>query len=70
MAAAYDLLDWRSHNAAVTTRNGKWVRLAKILPGDLTVDLFDHLREFRRRPGPSIEKVRGENAIVYRLRRR
>ena len=69
VAAAYDLLDWWGHNAAVT-RSGKWVRLAKILAGDQTVDLFDHLRDFRRRPGPSIEKVRGENGIVYRLRRR
>ena len=69
VAAAYDLLDWWGHNAAVT-RSGKWVRLAKILAGDQTVDLFDHLRDFRRRPGPSIEKVRGENGIIYRLRRR
>ena len=68
VAAAYDLLDGWGHNAAVT-RSGKWARLAKILAGDRTVDLFDHMREFKRHPGPSIERVRGEDGIVYRLRR-
>ena len=58
VAAAYDLLHWWGHKAVVT-RGGKWAQLAKILTGDLTVDLFDHLREFKRRPSPSIEKVRG-----------
>ena len=66
--AARDLLSWWGHKA-VTTRGGKWARLAKILTGDLTVDLFDHLREFKRRPGPSIQKVRGPDGIVHRTRR-
>ncbi len=43
------LLDRWGHKAAVT-RSGKWARLAKILAGDPRVDLFDHLREFKRRP--------------------
>jgi hypothetical protein len=57
-AAAYDLLDWWGHTTVVT-RGGKWDQLAKILTGDLTVDLFDHLREFKRRPRQRIQKVRG-----------
>jgi hypothetical protein len=69
VAAAYDLLDWWRQSAAVT-RGGKWERLARILTGDLTIDLFDHLRNYRRQPGPSIEKVKGARSIVYRTRRR
>ena len=69
VAAAHDLLNWWGHRTVVT-RAGKWARLAKILTGDMTVDLFDHLREFRRRPSRSIEKVRGARAILYRTRRR
>ena len=60
---------WSGHKAVVT-RGGKWARLAKILTGELTVDLFDHLREFKRRPHPSVEKVPGADFIVYRARRR
>jgi hypothetical protein len=66
---ANHLLDWWSHKASVT-RGGKWEKLAKILTGDLTTDLFDHLREFKRRPGPRIEKLRGARSIVYRTSRR
>ncbi len=69
VAAAYDLLQWWGHKAAVR-RGGKWAQLAKILAGDRTVDLFDHLREFKRSPGPTIEKLRGADSIVYRTRRR
>ena len=69
VAAANDLLEWWGYKAAVT-RGGKWEQLAKILAADRTVDLFDHLREFKRRPHPSIEKVRGADFIVYRTRRR
>jgi hypothetical protein len=69
VAAAKDLLDWWGHKVAIT-RGGKWEQLAKILAADQTVDLFDHLREFKRRPHPSIEKVRGADFIVYRTRRR
>jgi hypothetical protein len=36
----------------------------------MTVDLFDHLRKFRRRPGPHIAKVRGARSILYHTRRR
>ena len=43
---------------------------AGLRTGDWTVDLFDHLREFKRRPGPSIEKVPDAHSIVYRTRRR
>ena len=66
MAAAHDLLEWRGHKATVT-RGGKWAQLAQILTGDLTVDLFDHLREFKRSPGPTVEKVRGAHSIVYSI---
>lgn len=69
VAVAYNLLGWWGHKAVVT-RGGKWAQLAKVLTGDLTVDLFDHLREFKRGRHPSIEKVRGADFIVYRTRRR
>jgi hypothetical protein len=69
VAAAYQLLEWWGQKAAVT-RGGKWAQLAKILIGDQTVDLFDHLREFKRLPHPSIEKVRGADSIAYLTRRR
>jgi hypothetical protein len=67
VAAAYDVLNWRSQRAMIT-RNGKRAKL--ILAGDMSVDLFDHMREFRRGPSRSIEKVRGANAILYQTRRR
>ena len=67
--AAYDLLKWWSHKAAVT-RGGKWAELAKILTGDPAVDLFDHLREFKRSHGATVEKVRGSNFVLYHTRRR
>jgi hypothetical protein len=69
VAAAYDLLAWWGHKAAVT-RGGKWEALAKVLAGDRKVDLFDHLREFKHRPGPTVEKVRGAQGILYRTHRR
>jgi hypothetical protein len=69
VAAAYDLLEWWGHKAAVT-RGGKWAQLATILAGGRTVDLFDHLREFKRSPGPTVEKVRGAHSILYHTRRR
>jgi hypothetical protein len=69
VAAAYDLLGWWGLKTAVT-RGGKWAQLAKILAGDRAVDLFDHLREFKRSPSPTIEKVRGANFILYHTRRR
>ena len=66
---ANHLLNWWGHRASVT-RGGKWEKLAKILTGDRAIDLFDHLRGFKRRPGPRIEKLRGARAIVYRASRR
>jgi len=69
VAAANDLLTWWGHKAAAT-RGSKWDQLAKILAGDLTLDLFDHLREFKRSPGPTVEKLRGADSILYRTRRR
>jgi hypothetical protein len=69
VAAAYDLLRWWGHQPAIT-RGGRWAELAKILAGDRTVDLFDHLREYKRRPGPTLEKVRGAQWILYRTGRR
>jgi hypothetical protein len=62
------LLDWWGRKASAT-RGGEWEKLAKVLTGDPTIDLFDHLREFKRRPGPRIEKLRGAHSIVYRTRR-
>jgi hypothetical protein len=67
--AAHDLLGWWNQEATVT-RGGKWDKLAKILAGDLTVDLFEHLREFKRNPGLTIDKIRYENGILYRSRGR
>jgi hypothetical protein len=69
VAAAYDLLKWWGHKAVVT-RGGKWAQLAQILAGDQAVDVFDHLREFKRSPGPTVEKVRGSHSILYRTRGR
>lgn len=69
VAAAYDLLQWWGHKAVVT-RGGKWAQLAKILTGNQTVDLFDHLREFKRSPGSSVEKLWGARSILYRTHRR
>jgi hypothetical protein len=69
VAAAHDLLNWWGERTVVS-RTGKWAQLAKILAGDMTVDLFDHLREFKRRPRPAIEKLRYADSIVYRTRRR
>jgi hypothetical protein len=48
VAAAYHLLAWWGHKISIT-RSGKWAQLAKILTGDRTIDLFEHLREFSRR---------------------
>jgi hypothetical protein len=53
VAAAYFLLEYWGHRAAVT-RGGKWAQLATILAGGRTVDLFDHLRKFKRGPGPTV----------------
>ena len=69
VGAAHDLLGWWNHEATVT-RGGKWDKLAKILAGDLTVDVFEHLREFKRSPGPTIEKIRYKDGILYRSRGR
>jgi hypothetical protein len=69
VAAAFDLLGWWGHKATVT-RGGKWAKVAKILAGDKATDLLDHLREFKRNPGPTVEKVRGPDGIVYRKHRR
>jgi hypothetical protein len=65
VAAAYHLLQRWGH-AAASTRDGKWAQLAKILAGDNTADLLDHLREFKRGPGPAV----GADWIVYRTPRR
>jgi hypothetical protein len=63
VAAAYDLLTSRGHNPTVT-RNKKWEKLAKILAGNPTVDVFDHLRKFKQ----NREKIRLASAdILSRL---
>jgi hypothetical protein len=69
VGAAHDLLGWWNHEAMVT-RGGKWDKLAKILAGDLTADLYDHLRGLKRSPGPTIEKIRHKDGILYRSRGR
>ncbi len=69
VAAAYDLLEWWGQKPGVT-RGGKWEQLAKVLIGDRTVDLFEHMREYKRSPGQSVEKVRRKRSIVYLMRRR
>jgi hypothetical protein len=68
VAAAYELLVWSNHEPTVT-RGGKWERLARLLAGDLNIDLFEHLREFKGKPGPITEKVRCKDAIGYQFRR-
>jgi hypothetical protein len=68
VAAAYHLLAWWGHKIGVT-RSGKWARLAKILTGGQTIDLFEHLREFNRRRRPRIEKLRYADSIIYLTRR-
>ena len=60
VAMAYNLL---------SARGRKWAQLAGILTGDQKVDLFDHLRAFKRRPVPTVEKLRGARAILYWTRR-
>ena len=69
VVAAYDLLDWWGHKPTLT-RGGKWAQLAQILAGDQAVDMFDHLREFKRSAGATVEKVRGSHSMLYRTRRR
>ena len=64
VAMAYNLLSWHGYRAT-TTRGRKWAQLAGILTGDQKVDLFDHLRAFKRRPVPTVEKLRGARAILY-----
>ena len=66
VAIARDLLNWWEHRPR-TSRGGNWMRLSQILVGDLSLDLFDHLRELRRRPGPRIEKVRTAEGPLYLL---
>jgi hypothetical protein len=68
VAMAHNLLSWHGHRAT-TTRGGKWAQLAGILTGDQKVDLFDHLCAFKRRPGPTVEKLPGARAILYWTRR-
>jgi hypothetical protein len=65
VAVAYNLLSWGGHEAVVT-RGGKWDNLARILAGNLTLDLFDHLRAFKRRPGPAVARVKYKNGTLYR----
>ncbi len=49
---AYDLLtQWRGDEKLVTTRRGKWWRLAAILYGDPDADLFRYLRTFAKYGG-------------------
>jgi hypothetical protein len=68
VSAASDLLHWWLHKVAAS-RRGKWDKLAKILAGG-SADLFDHLRKFKRSPGPSLEKVWRARSILYRTRTR
>jgi hypothetical protein len=68
VARARDLLSWWGHEATIS-RTGKWMRLSQILLGDLTVDVFDHLRD-RRRRGPGIAKVLTADGTLYFFRKR
>jgi hypothetical protein len=66
VAAAYDLLAWRGRNATLS-RGGPWEELAQILAGDLSVDLFEHMRKFKQSRPQIVEKVRVDSkAILYR----
>jgi hypothetical protein len=66
VAASYDLLSWWGRRIAAT-RGGEWAQLAGILAGDQAVDLFDLLRAHKRSGGPTVEKLRGEHSVLYRL---
>jgi hypothetical protein len=66
VAAAYTLLTWRQQKTAIT-RGGKWEKLAKILAGNQNVDLFDHLRKFRKSPSLKIEKFRLDSGTILYL---
>lgn len=67
--AACDLLARWGHKI-VATRGGKADRLSRILTGDLTIDLFDHLRESKRRVGVANEKMRAPDLSASRRHRR
>jgi hypothetical protein len=70
VAVAHDLLVFWHHRPTVT-RHGKWEQLAKVLSGDLSVDLFDHLRNFKRNSRSSAKKTEFANGIIlYRSRGR
>ena len=43
--------------------------LVKILLGDPGLDVFDHLRNYKRNPGPRLQKLQGPNGIAYFMRR-
>jgi hypothetical protein len=68
VAAAHELLEWWGHQPRIT-RGGHWAELTKILLGDLVHDVFDHLRSYKRNPGPRMHKIRGRNGVVHFMRR-
>ena len=53
---------WR--HKAPATRKGKWEQLAQILSGHPNVDLLDHLRAFKRSPGPTLARLRTRAPVV------
>ena len=68
VAAAHELLEWWGHQPRIT-RGGPWAELTKILLGDLVLDVFDHLRTYKRNPGPRMQKIRTRKGVAYFMRR-
>jgi hypothetical protein len=68
VAAAHELLEWWDHQPRIT-RGGSWAELTKILLGDLGLDVFDHLRSYKRNPGPRMQKIRTRTGVAYFMRR-
>jgi hypothetical protein len=68
VAAARELLEWWGHKRSVT-RGGRWAELTKILVGDMVHDVFDHLRSYKRNPGPRMQKIRTRTGVAYFMRR-
>jgi hypothetical protein len=69
VAASSDLLKWWAREPTAT-RGGEWARLAGILADNQKVDLLDHMRAYKRRRAPTVEKLLGKHSVRYRTVRR
>ena len=69
VAASSDLLKWWGRRAHRDARR-EWARLAGILADNQKVDLLDHMRAYKRRRAPTVEKLLGKHSVLYRTVRR